>query len=259
MTNTPKRKANTERVSFENGRGLMLAGLLERPARAPRFFAVVAHCFTCSKDFPAIAHISRALAQLGIGVLRFDLTGLGSSAGDFASTNFSTAIEDLHCAARFLELHEQTPALLVGHSWGGAACLAAAEKLPDVRAIATIAAPSDPAHVLEHFPREVESALELGSAPIAIAGRSYKLTRQFIEDVQGHDHAATLKGLTRPLLVLHSPTDRTVEVEHAQRIYQAVRGLRSFIALPDADHVLSERRHTDYAATMIDAWFKAYH
>ncbi|MFT5050582.1 MAG: pimeloyl-ACP methyl ester carboxylesterase [Chlamydiales bacterium] len=258
MTSTTTQRASTDRVSFENSRGLSLVGLLERPAQAPRFFALVAHCFTCTKDFPAVARISRALAQVGIAVLRFDMTGLGASAGDFSSSNFSTAIDDLQSAAAFLARHETAPTLLIGHSWGGATCLATAQQLPGVSAIATIAAPSDPAHVLEHFPREVERALEVGAAPIAIAGRSYELTRQFIEDVRSHDHTATLRSLNRPLLILHSPSDSTVDIAHAQRIYETVRGTRSFIALPNADHVLSERRHTDYTATMIDAWFKGY-
>ena len=258
MTTFQPRKTTTERLRIENSRGLELAALLERPAGTPRLFAVVAHCFTCSKDFPAVAHVSRGLAARGIAALRLDFTGLGGSQGTFEESSFSTGLDDVASVARYLREHERAPALLVGHSWGGAASLAVAGELEEVRAIATIAAPSTPSHVLQHFPSEVEAAREGGSARIAIAGRGFDLTRQFIEDVETIDFQERLARLDRGVLVMHSPSDDVVSIEHAERIYKAVRGPRSFVSLPDSDHVLSRREDADYAAAMIATWVQWY-
>lgn len=258
MSERTDRRTTTQRVQFRGAEGQTLAGLLEVPADPPRLFAVAAHCFTCSKDFPAITHVSRGLARRGIAVLRFDFTGLGTSEGRFEETNFSSAVADVEAAAGYLESMGSSPSLLVGHSFGGAASLRAASQVTSVRAVATIAAPSSPAHVLDHFPREVEAALAAGSAPIAIGGRSYALTRQFIEDVRGSDFEDELSKLDRSLLVLHAPDDQVVAIRHAERIYRATRGPRSFVSLPGADHVLSDRNDADYAASIISAWVARY-
>lgn len=258
MTAFAPRKTTTERVKFRNAAGQYLAGLIDRPEGQPRLTAIASHCFTCTKDFPAIAHVSRGLARRGITVLRFDFTGLGGSDGSFAETSFSTTVEDVHAAARYLR-EVRTPAqLLVGHSWGGAASLVAATELDEIRATATIASPSDPGHVLEHFPNEVAAARETGSAQMAIAGRSYALTRTFIEDLDRGDFAERLAAHEGGLLVMHSPADAVVSIEHAEKLYKAVRGPRSFVSLPGMDHVLSRRGDPDYVAGIISAWVDRY-
>jgi putative redox protein len=252
----------TERIKLEfpNAAGDTLAGLLEMPppgVQADRF-AIFAHCFTCGKDIAAASRISRALAHRGIAVLRFDFTGLGNSDGDFANTNFSSNVSDLLAAARALELQYAAPALLIGHSLGGAAVLAAAPQLASVEAVVTIAAPATAEHVKHLFRPVQDELLESGQAEVTIGSRSFQIKRQLLEDLENYADASHLRELRRPLLVFHSPVDRIVDIKEAARIYQAAMHPKSFISLDKADHLLSNREDAEYVASTLVAWASRY-
>lgn len=243
------------RIRFDNRAGETLTGDLELPpGGAYRATAVFAHCFTCGRQVLASREISRALAEAGFAVLRFDFTGLGESEGDFADTTFSSNLDDLEDAAGFLAEHHSAPQLLVGHSLGGAAALAVAQRIDSVRAVATIAAPSNATNVLKHFDEALETIAENGSAEVELAGRTFRIRHDFVEDARSHDLEERLGRLDRALLVMHSPLDRTVSVDHAQRIFAAARHPKSFVSLDRADHLLSRREDAHYAAGVIAAW-----
>ncbi|NBB93366.1 MAG: alpha/beta fold hydrolase [Gammaproteobacteria bacterium] len=242
-------------IEFSNRDGLTLVGDLELPPGG-RFHATAlfAHCFTCGRDIRGAREISRALAEAGIAVLRFDFTGLGESEGEFADTTFSSNLDDLEDAAAFLADTLEAPQLLVGHSLGGAAVLAVAGRLPSTRAVATLAAPSSPTNVLRHFDEHLDEIMRSGSAEVELAGRSFRIRSDFVEDARSHDLEARLDRLDRALLVLHSPLDETVSIEHAQRIFSAARHPKSFISLDRADHLLTREPDARYAAGVIAAW-----
>lgn len=246
--------AAAQRVTFPGANGHELAARLDLPAGQPRAYALFAHCFTCSKDLAAARRIAQGLAAEGIGVLRFDFTGLGHSEGEFASTNFSSNVADLLAAADYLRREFAAPAILVGHSLGGAAVLAAAADIAEVAAVATIAAPSDVGHVLEQFGSSLEEVRSKGEADVMLAGRSFTIRRQFVEDAEGQRLADRIATLRRALLVLHSPHDETVGIDNASAIFLAARHPKSFVSLDDADHLLSRPEDADYAARVIAAW-----
>ncbi len=248
----------SEKWEFMGSQGYRLAGLLEHPAGEVKAVALFAHCFTCSKDIFAAARISRGLAARGFAVLRFDFTGLGASDGDFANTNFSSNVEDLVLAAQSLQEHLQAPALLVGHSLGGAAVIAAARQLPSTKAVVTINAPHEPAHVeqlLQPATAEIEAR---GEATVSLAGRPFRIKKQFLEDIEGQRIDDHLKHLGAALLVLHSPQDETVGIDNARKIYEAARHPKSFIALDGADHLLRRREDAEYVADVLSAWASRY-
>ncbi len=251
----------SDKLVFANGRGQDLAGRLELPpdeVGAPHAFALFAHCFTCSKDVPAASRISRSLAGRGLAVLRFDFTGLGGSDGEFANESFSSNVADLVAAADHLREHHQAPRLLIGHSLGGAAVITAANRIPEVRAVATIAAPSDPDHV-RHLLRAGEDEVRArGEATVDIGGRPFRIAASFLDDLSEQSLEEELADLRRALLVFHSPADRVVDISHARRIYEAARGYRSFVTLPDADHLLTDKRDTEYVADVLAAWATRY-
>ena len=248
-----------ETIQFKNAGGEILSGRLDRPLEgAPLAYAIFAHCFTCSKQTRAVAAVSRALTQRGIAVLRFDFTGLGDSQGDFADTTFSSNVDDLVHAAGYLGAHYKAPEILVGHSFGGTACLKAATRLPGVKAVATIGSPFDPAHV-RHLLSAAREAIEKdGEASVTLAGRPFRIKRQFLEDLDTADMAGTLPQLKRALLVLHSPVDNMVGIDNAAQIYQAARHPKSFISLDTADHMLSSPVDADYAGSVIAGWAARY-
>ncbi len=253
----------SERVAFKNGAGEELAARLELPpwnvgAGVPRAFCIFAHCFTCSKDILATTRISRALSRAGFGVLRFDFTGLGSSDGDFANTNFSSNVDDLVRAAEFLEANYRAPALLVGHSLGGAAVLAATRRLKSVEAVVSIGAPADPTHVKHNFEANLDQIERDGEADVQLGGRTFKIKKQFIEDLEAQNLGGALGDLDAALLVMHAPNDKTVSITEAQKIYQAARGYRSFVSLGDADHLLTKPADAEYAAAVIAPWAARY-
>ncbi|WP_376690463.1 alpha/beta hydrolase family protein [Wenzhouxiangella sp. EGI_FJ10409] len=243
------------RIRFTNRDGMSLTGTLEMPpGDRYRATALFAHCFTCGRDVRAAREITRALAEAGFAVLRFDFTGLGESEGEFADTTFSSNLDDLEDAARYLSEKLEPPQLLVGHSLGGAAVLAVAERLDSVRAVATVAAPSSPTNVLKHFDDQLEEIEDNGSAEVELAGRTFRIRRDFVDDARSHDLEQRLGDLGRALLVLHSPLDKTVSIDHAQRIFAAAKHPKSFVSLDPADHLLSRAEDAAYAARVIAVW-----
>ena len=249
----------SQMIRFRNANGEELAARLELPAsQRPYAFALFAHCFTCNKNLAAVRNISRALNLRGIAVLRFDFTGLGESEGDFGNTNFSSNVEDLVQAARYLEEHHQAPELLVGHSLGGAAAICAAHELPFVKAVATIGAPYAPGHVSHLLKEEGEEIEKKGVAEASIGGQPFTVKKHFLEDIREQNLEPKLKNLGRALLILHSPQDRTVAIENAARMYHAARHPKSFISLDGAGHLLPEKEDSRYAGEMIAAWVSRY-
>lgn len=248
------------KLEFPNADGQTLVGLLETPPErvATERYALFAHCFTCSKDVAATSRISRALAARGIAVLRFDFTGLGNSDGDFANTNFSSNVQDLLAAARKLETDFRAPSLLIGHSLGGAAVLAAAPQLPSVEAVVTIAAPATAAHVQHLFSGARGQLEEEGEAEVKIGLRRFRIRRQLLDDLDRYASPDHIRHLNRPLLVFHSPLDTVVDIEEAAKIYQAARHPKSFISLDKADHMLSNREDAEYVAETLVAWASRY-
>ena len=247
-----------ERFQFTGEGGHQLAAALNLPEHEPRAYALFAHCFTCGKDVLAATRISAALAANGIAVLRFDFTGLGSSEGDFANSTFSSNVADLVRAADHLRETRKAPALLIGHSLGGAAILAAAGQIPDARAVVTIAAPSDPAHVTGLFKDRIEDIRKVGEIEVSLAGRPFHIKREFLDDIAEHGLTAHVANLHKALLVMHSPTDDTVGIDNATRIFIAARHPKSFVSLDDADHLLSQRRDSAYVADVVAAWAERY-
>ncbi|HEX3917187.1 MAG TPA: alpha/beta fold hydrolase [Caulobacteraceae bacterium] len=247
----------TEKIEFTNAAGHKLAGRLDRPDGTAHAYALFAHCFTCDKGSKAAVHISRALAALGVATLRFDFTGLGESEGEL--TGFSGNVQDLIAAARRLQQLGCAPSLLIGHSLGGAAALATAGELPSVKAVATIAAPADVAHVLTQLGEAAVAKIEAeGQAQVQLGGRPFTLDRAFIEDARLHDLKHRIEHLGRALLILHSPVDATVGVENASEIFLAAHHPKSFVSLDKADHLLSHAEDADYAAAVIAAWAGKY-
>jgi uncharacterized OsmC-like protein/alpha/beta superfamily hydrolase len=247
-----------ERFDFPNADGHTLAALLHRPEGEPAAFALFAHCFTCGKDNLAAKRIAETLAERGIAVLRFDFTGLGASEGEFANTDFSSNVADLVAAADHLRRTERAPALLIGHSLGGAAVLAAAHRIPEARAVATIAAPSDPGQVTGLFKDDVEHIRAEGEREVLLAGRPFRIRREFLDDVAEHKLLERVADLRKALLVLHSPADDVVGIDNASRIFLAAKHPKSFVSLADADHLLTRRSDALYAAHVIAAWAERY-
>jgi putative redox protein len=247
-----------ERFEFPGGLGHALAARLDRPVGRARAFALFAHCFTCSKDLAAASRIARALSERGVAVLRFDFTGLGHSEGEFSNTNFSSNVDDLVAAADHLRRSHRAPELLIGHSLGGAAVLAAAARVPEARAVATLGAPADPAHATGLLGDAVERIREQGEAEVELAGRRFRIRRQLLEDLAAQELERSIAQLRRALLVLHAPLDAVVGIEHASRIFQAARHPKSFVSLDRADHLLTRREDAEYAAGVIAAWASRY-
>jgi uncharacterized OsmC-like protein/fermentation-respiration switch protein FrsA (DUF1100 family) len=248
----------TERFQFTGEGGHRLAAALDLPEREPIAYALFAHCFTCGKDVLGARRIAAALAAKGIAVLRFDFTGLGSSEGDFANSTFSSNVTDLVHAAEYLRANRMGPAILIGHSLGGAAILAAAGRIPEARAVVTIAAPSDPVHVTGLFRDRIEDIRKHGEVEVALAGRPFHIKREFLDDIAEHNLMAQVTGLHKALLIMHSPTDDTVGIDNATRIFVAARHPKSFVSLAGADHLLSGKRDSVYAADVIAAWSTRY-
>jgi putative redox protein len=248
----------SERTEFQGAEGQTLAARIDAPDGAARAHALFAHCFTCGKDIFAASRIARALTDHGIAVLRFDFTGLGASEGEFANTNFSSNVDDLVAAADHLRRAYQAPRLLIGHSLGGAAVLAAAAGIPEARAVVTIAAPSDPAHVVGLLRERVDEIRARGEAEVQLAGRTFRIRRQFLLDAAEQNLGAHIAGLRRALLVMHSPSDATVDIDNATKIFVAARHPKSFVSLVDADHLLTRHADAVYAAELIAAWSERY-
>jgi putative redox protein len=248
----------TEKFQFTGEGGHQLAAALDLPDGEPTAYALFAHCFTCGKDVLAAKRIATALGAKGIATLRFDFTGLGSSEGDFANVTFSSNVADLVRAADHLRSVRKAPAILIGHSLGGAAILAAAGKIPEAKAVVTIAAPSDPSHVTGLFKDHVDRIREHGKAEVSLAGRPFTIKREFLDDVAEQRLLDQVHNLRKALLVMHSPTDDTVGIDNATRIFVGAKHPKSFVSLSGADHLLSQRRDSAYVADVIAAWATRY-
>lgn len=243
---------------FKNLKGESLSGLLEMPSGAIKSYALFAHCFTCSKDNPAATRIALALADLGIAVLRFDFTGLGTSKGDFSNTNFSSNLQDLLAAANYLKQQYAAPSLLIGHSLGGSAALAVAQDLPTVQAVVTIGAPATAAHIKHLFADSYRELQDKQSVQVELGGRSFSIQRQFIDDLEKYNSVAHVQALKKALLIFHSPVDAVVSIDEAARIYTAAKHPKSFVSLDHADHLLSNPEDSRYVAEVLSAWASRY-
>jgi putative redox protein len=247
-----------ERTEFQGSDGQILSARLDLPKGEVRAYALFAHCFTCGKDVFAASRIAGALTEHGIAVLRFDFTGLGASEGEFANTNFSSNVADLVAAADHLRQRYRAPALLIGHSLGGAAVLAAAEHVPEARAVVTIASPSDPSHVVGLFGDQLAQIESAGEALVQLAGRPFHIKRQFLLDAAEHKLDSKIARLHKALLVMHSPVDTTVDIANALHIFTHAKHPKSFVSLDTADHLLSRKSDAVYIANVIAAWSERY-
>ena len=248
----------TERIHFEGHNGHSLAARLDMPEGPHLATALFAHCFTCGKDIAAARRIAARLASMGIAVLRFDFTGLGHSAGEFANTSFTSNVEDLVYAARYLKGRGMPPGLLIGHSLGGAAVIRAALHIDSARAVVTLAAPHDPAHVLDHIDHRLPEIEAEGRATVDLAGRTFCIGAQFVRDVGAASLDQALHDMRAALLVMHAPRDEVVGIDNATAIFAAKSHPKSFVTLDDADHLISRRRDAEYAAAVIAAWAGRY-
>ncbi len=247
-----------EMIRFPGINSDLLAARLDRPAGVPCAYALFAHCFTCSKDSLAAARISHALTAHGIAVLRFDFTGLGNSAGDFANTNFSSNIGDLLAAVDYLRRNHAAPKILIGHSLGGAAVLAAAPHVPEAVAVATIAAPFEAAHLrllLKTASAEIEAK---GEAEVDLGGRKFRIRKQFLDDIASQNIQQAIAGLRKALLIFHSPRDTIIDIDNAARIFMTAKHPKSFVSLDDADHLLTRQSDAAYVAAVLAAWASRY-
>ena len=241
--------------TFASGAGSQLSGHLEPPEGTPRGWAIFAHCFTCGKDSRAAVYISRALSRAGIGVLRFDFAGTGIGGGTGEPVSFASDVADIRAAAMAMAAAGMSPSLLVGHSLGGTAVIVAAGELPEVAAVATIGAPADLKHILRVFqPSDLDTIASDGEATVEIAGRPFHIRRSFLEAIEGIDVEKAIATLGRPLLVMHSPLDQVVSIDHASRIFVASKHPKSFISLDTADHLLTDVADANYASAMVAAW-----
>ena len=249
----------SNRLEIKNKKGYTLAAYLELPAnQKPNYYAIFAHCFSCNSNLNATKNISRSLTAHGFGVIRFDFTGLGRSEGEFAESHFSANVEDLLAVNDYITEHYKAPSLLIGHSLGGAAVIVAASKLENIKAVATIGAPATVEHVTHHFSHAIDEVAEKGEVEISIGGRPFKVNQEFINDFGKTDLPAITKELRKPILVMHAPFDKIVGIENAQELYLQAKHPKSFVSLHDADHLLMNSKHSEYAGSMIGEWVKLY-
>ncbi len=251
-------KPKSKKIEFLSASGETLVGKLDLPMGRPLAYALWAHCFSCTKDILAASRVADGLTSRGIAVLRFDFTGLGSSDGDFANTNFSSNLEDLVAAADHMRENFEAPQVLIGHSWGGTAVLAGAHLIPEAKAVCTIAAPADPAHVSHIFENEIADIKADGEAKVLLGGRPFCIKKQFLDDIADRALLKKVAKLNKALLIFHSPTDALVGIENAGEIYGAAKHPKSFVSLDNADHLLSRKADAEYVASVIASWAARY-
>lgn len=247
-----------KKIEFEGHDGGRLAGLLEYPEEAAKAYVLLAHCFSCGKDIAAASRIARALVACGFAVLRFDFTGLGNSDGDFANTNFSSNMDDLLKAAEFLTSDYRAPSLLIGHSLGGTAALAVANRIPECQGVVTIGAPHDPEHITRHFDASLEAIERDGEAQVDLGGRQLTIKKQFVDDVSRISRDNVIGRIKKALLIFHSPMDEVVSISEAEKIYKSAMHPKSFVSLDKADHLLTDKTDAEYVASVIAAWATRY-
>jgi len=246
------------KITFTGGTGQTLAARIDKPELEIKTYALFAHCFTCSKDIYAASRIAKTLTDNGIAVVRFDFTGLGASEGDFANTNFSSNVEDLVAAANFMREEFEAPSIIIGHSLGGSAVLASAEKIPEARAVVTLGSPADVAHVAHNFQSDREKIMRDGEADICLVGRPFKIKKQFIEDIESIKLQQHVNDLKKAILVMHAPLDETVGIENAGQIFSWAKHPKSYVSLDDADHLISRKKDAEYAGHVIATWAMKY-
>ncbi len=246
------------KLTFTGELGVDLDGLLEEPEQAPHGYVLMAHCFTCGKNIASASRIARSLVDKGYAVLRFDFTGLGGSDGDFSNTNFSSNVGDLVAAANYLRSEKKAPQLLIGHSLGGTAVLAAAHHIPEAQGIVTIGAPADPEHVAKQFLCDISVIEDEGEAEVDLAGRKFTIKKQFLEDIRESANPSHIRDLQKALLIFHSPKDETVSILEAEKIYKSAKHPKSFVSLDNADHLLTKRVDATYVADVIAGWVTRY-
>lgn len=246
------------KVTFKSKNDEMLAARLDKPDGEIKSYALFAHCFTCTKDIFAASRIAKTLQERGIAILRFDFTGLGASEGDFANTNFSSNVSDLVAAADFMREELSAPSLIIGHSLGGSAVLAAAHQVPEAKAVVTLGSPSDVAHVAHNFAEARDEIIEKGEAEVCLVGRPFRIKKQFIDDIEGVKLENYVRTLNKALLVMHAPLDQTVSIENAANIFGWAKHPKSYVSLDDADHLISNKEHANYAAEVIATWAGKY-
>lgn len=245
-------------IKLTNRKGEILAAILEFPEGPIAGYSVFAHCFTSNKNLSAVHTIGKLLTDNGIAVLRFDFTGLGESEGEFENTNFTTNTEDLLDACAFLKANYEAPKILIGHSLGGAAVLFSAKHIESLKAILTIGAPADPSHVSHLFEEHISSIEKEGEKLLSIGGRSFRIKKQFLDDIQSKKIEDATKGLNVPIMVIHSPQDEMVEISNAAKIYKAANHPKNFISLDNADHLLGSKIDSQFVGQMISSWTKRY-
>lgn len=248
----------SKKIEFTGSTGENLSAKIDLPDGDTKACAIFAHCFTCSKDLKAVCNITKALAGIGIATFRFDFTGLGQSEGDFADTNFSSNVDDLVKAYEYMDKEFSAPSILIGHSLGGAAVLQASHKMEAIKAVATIAAPAEPAHVKENFEMSLDEINEKGEAKVSLAGRPFTIKKQFIDDLEETRMKKFIHNLGIALIVFHSPIDNTVGIDNASKIFVAAKHPKSFISLDKADHLLSEKEDSLYIGKVLGTWAEKY-
>lgn len=248
----------SKKIAFVGALGETLSAKIDLPEGKIKACALFAHCFTCSKDLRAVGNITSKLAEIGIATFRFDFTGLGQSSGDFADTNFSSNVDDLVAAAEYMDLEMEGPSILIGHSLGGAAVLQAAHKIKSVKAVATIGAPAEPAHVKENFQLVLDEIEEKGEAQVALAGRPFTIKKQFVDDLDETRMKKFINELGKALIIFHSPIDETVGINNAAKIFTAAKHPKSFISLDDADHLLHDKEDSEYVGKVLGTWAGKY-
>ncbi len=249
----------SQKVTFMGSQNFELAARIDSPDGDIKAYGLFAHCFSCSKDLSAVNRISRALNEDGIAVFRFDFTGLGQSEGNFSNTNFTSNVNDILAAADFMRAELSAPAIMMGHSLGGAATFLAANRVPEVQAVATIGAPANAVNVLKQFGDEIETIEQEGRADVLLGGRPFVIKKQFVDDARSQDLLSEVSELKKPLMVMHSPIDDTVDIDHARRIYEAAMHPKSFISLDKADHLLMKNASDSvFVARVISAWASQY-
>lgn len=248
---------SSTKLTFKGAFGDDLVARLDSP-KSPDAYVLFAHYFTGNKDVTALSRISRALNEANIALFRFDYTGLGASGGDFANTNFSSNVKDLIAAANFMREHHEAPQILVGHSLGGTAAIAAASEIPEVRAVATIGSPCSASHVQHNFVNQINEINEKGEAEVVLGGKKFNIKKQFLDDINNQDMVQKIGNLKKALLVMHSPVDAIVGIDNAQRIYEFAKHPKSFISLDNADHLLLRPEDSRYVAAVLTAWSSRY-
>jgi len=250
----------SKRVEFKGAFGDSLSARIDLPEDGKvKAYALFAHCFTCSKDLKAVGHITKALAEVGIGTFRFDFTGLGQSAGEFSDTNFSSNVDDLIAAANFMATElGKAPAILIGHSLGGAAVLQAAHRIESVKAVATIGSPAEPAHVKKNFKMNLDEIETQGHAKVILAGRPFTIKKQFVDNLEESKMKGYINELDKALIVFHSPIDMTVGIDNAGKIFTAAKHPKSFVSLDDADHLLHNKKDSLYVGNVLGVWAEKY-